>query len=675
MSTEMVLRDTSAREAIATRLTALSNRLAALLSRFPEARERGTSSAVAFLQEAGSRHGPSETPKPGLAGLEHRESPLERLVREASLSSLDLDLVVLAGMPEDHEGYASVLRTLHPRGEPRATTGLALMLLAESDADRMLVRERIECGPAVQSGVLSVEGDAPFPERNLVLAESLWAVLNGLDVWPGIHQPSAEETAAFGVDDAPEGQETAAARHAIRESARCTILVTGNTESAAIAAALGLVESSARRAATFRAVRTMTPAQLRAIQAHALARGVVPILGILPLDGSSGEALDLSIFQGPVVVAGRESALGTPRARHTLIVAARPISAAVRADRWKRAMPELADTSSDLGSRYHLAPGEIADLSREARALARWMRRNVEAEDVARCVRSRSTLALPSGVQLVRPSASRDDLVLPPDPLRQLEEIGMRVRLRERVFDSWGFLGGRPGSAGIRALFSGAPGVGKTLSAEVIAHSLGLDLLVVDLGRIVSKWLGETERNVSTILEDAERRQAVLLFDEADSLFGRRTEISDAHDRWANLETSHLLSKIERFEGLVILSTNLRKNIDPAFIRRLDFVVEFPEPSAREREELWRKHIPERAPVGPDVDLRELAARYPVVGAWIRNASVAAAFLAAAAGGTITQNHLVSATRREYEKSGRAYPGDPPYQAAAERGHDGERTR
>jgi SpoVK/Ycf46/Vps4 family AAA+-type ATPase len=291
------------------------------------------------------------------------------------------------------------------------------------------------------------------------------------------------------------------------------------------------------------------------------------------------------------------------------------------------------------------------------------MDREVEGEDVARCVRFRSNSILPAGAQLVRPRAHWNDLVLPPKSLAQLDEIVTRVRLRERVFDAWGFLEGRVGASGVRAMFTGAPGTGKTLAAEAVADRLGLDLLVVDLGRVVSKWLGESERNITTILEDAERRQVVLLFDEADALFGRRTEIGDAHDRWANLETSHLLSKIERFEGLVILSTNLRQNIDPAFQRRLEFVVEFPEPSALEREALWRTHIPERAPLHSTVDLREIAARYPIVGAWIRNAAVSAAFLAAASDGTITQQHLVAATQREYEKSGRAYPGDPPPKA------------
>jgi SpoVK/Ycf46/Vps4 family AAA+-type ATPase len=182
---------------------------------------------------------------------------------------------------------------------------------------------------------------------------------------------------------------------------------------------------------------------------------------------------------------------------------------------------------------------------------------------------------------------------------------------------------------------------------------------MVDISRVVSKWIGETEKNLAEVFDTAERAECVLFFDEADALFGRRTDVSDAHDRYANLETAYLLARLERFEGLAILSTNLRQNVDPAFIRRLEFVVDFDEPGPAEREALWRCHLPPEAPLAPDVDLLELVGLYPIVGALIRNAAVAAGFLAAAEGGPITRSHLVRAVRREYEKSGRAFPGVP----------------
>jgi SpoVK/Ycf46/Vps4 family AAA+-type ATPase len=209
-------------------------------------------------------------------------------------------------------------------------------------------------------------------------------------------------------------------------------------------------------------------------------------------------------------------------------------------------------------------------------------------------------------------------------------------------------------------LFAGPPGTGKTLSAEVLAGELGVDLLVVDVSRVVSKWIGETEKNLSSVFDAAERSQAVLVFDEADALFGKRTEVSDAHDRYANLETAYLLSRIEAFEGLVILTTNLRQNIDPAFLRRLEIVVDFSEPDVTERRVLWRRHIPEHAPLAPDLSLQELATLYPVVGGLIRNAAVAAGFLAASEQAPISRRHVIRAIFREYEKSGRAFPGLPP---------------
>jgi SpoVK/Ycf46/Vps4 family AAA+-type ATPase len=208
-------------------------------------------------------------------------------------------------------------------------------------------------------------------------------------------------------------------------------------------------------------------------------------------------------------------------------------------------------------------------------------------------------------------------------------------------------------------LFSGPPGTGKTYSAEVLANALGMDLLLVDISRVVSKWIGETEKNLGAVFDTAERAQAVCFFDEADALFGKRTEVSDAHDRYANLETAYLLSRLERFEGLAILATNLRSNIDPAFLRRMEFIVDFEEPDREERFRLWRRHIPDETLLAADVNLYEFAALYPVVGGFIKNAAVSAAFLAAADGGSITRHHFLRAIRREYDKSGKPFPGMP----------------
>jgi len=244
------------------------------------------------------------------------------------------------------------------------------------------------------------------------------------------------------------------------------------------------------------------------------------------------------------------------------------------------------------------------------------------------------------------------------------------------VWDRWGFGRNRPGTHGVRLLFAGPPGTGKTLAAEAVAGALGRDLLVVDLSRLVSKWIGETEKNLAGIFEAAERGGAALFFDEADALFGRRTEVGDARDRYANLETSYLLSRIERFDGIVFLATNLRQNLDPAFARRIEFIVIFDLPGPAERELLWRRHLPAAAPLASSVDLRRLAHLYDLPGALIRNASVAAAFLAAGEGtDTITTRHLVQAIRREYAKAGAAFPGAPAGMSATTRDHGRSTSR
>jgi SpoVK/Ycf46/Vps4 family AAA+-type ATPase len=312
-----------------------------------------------------------------------------------------------------------------------------------------------------------------------------------------------------------------------------------------------------------------------------------------------------------------------------------------------------------LASRYVIEPATATEVANDVRANAALNGGATNLATVAECIRVRSNFPLSAGVKLIRPTARWDQLILAADRKTQLMEALQRLIHQPTVLDRWKFLEDRPGARGVRMLLSGPPGTGKTLAAEVMAHSIGVDLMVVDISRVVSKWIGETEKRLADAFDAAERAQVVLLFDEADALFGKRTEVSDAHDRYANLETAYLLSRLERFEGLAILSTNLKQNIDPAFLRRLEFVIEFDEPSAGEREALWRCHLPAQAPLGEDVNLKELAMLYPIVGGLIRNASVAAGFLAAAADTAIGRNHLIDAIRREYEKSGKAFPGVP----------------
>jgi SpoVK/Ycf46/Vps4 family AAA+-type ATPase len=213
---------------------------------------------------------------------------------------------------------------------------------------------------------------------------------------------------------------------------------------------------------------------------------------------------------------------------------------------------------------------------------------------------------------------------------------------------------------GLNALFSGSPGTGKTMAAEVIAQELQLDLYKIDLSQMVSKYIGETEKNLHQLFNAAAHSNAILLFDEADALFGRRSEVKDAHDRYANIETSYLLQKMEEYEGIAILTTNFRSNLDEAFMRRLRFIIEFTLPGKQERRRIWEQILPAEAPRSPDLDLDFLVDRFELTGADIRNIVLRAAFLAAGEQEerqVLSMKHIILAIRRDYQKRGRGYYG------------------
>ncbi|MST35286.1 AAA family ATPase, partial [Acidimicrobiaceae bacterium USS-CC1] len=251
----------------------------------------------------------------------------------------------------------------------------------------------------------------------------------------------------------------------------------------------------------------------------------------------------------------------------------------------------------------------------------------------------------------IRPSRTWADLVLDPDREAQVREIAIRARHRETVFGAWAF-DAQP-SAGVVALFAGPSGTGKTLAAEIIAGDLGVDLYKIDLASLVSKYIGETEKNLSRVFETAEASNVVLFFDEADALLGKRSEVSDAHDRYANIEVAYLLQRLERYEGVAVMATNLARNIDDAFLRRIHVIVEFPVPEPPERRRIWARSVPTGAPVADDLDLDALADGVEISGGTIRNSVLTAAFLAAEAGTPITMQLAVTAVRRELQKLGR----------------------
>lgn len=262
--------------------------------------------------------------------------------------------------------------------------------------------------------------------------------------------------------------------------------------------------------------------------------------------------------------------------------------------------------------------------------------------------REQARPALEALAQRIDPIAGWDDLVLPEAQRQTLREVAAHVRQRATVYESWGFATHGSRGLGISALFAGASGTGKTLAAEVLAHELHLDLYRIDLSSVVSKYIGETEKNLRRVFDAAEEGGAILLFDEADALFGKRSEVKDSHDRYANIEVSYLLQRMEAYRGLAILTTNLRSALDTAFLRRIRFIVQFPFPDHAQRQEIWQRIFPSATPTG-QLDLARLA-RLNVAGGNIRNIALNAAFLAADAGEPVGMAHLLQASRSEYAK-------------------------
>lgn len=331
--------------------------------------------------------------------------------------------------------------------------------------------------------------------------------------------------------------------------------------------------------------------------------------------------------------------------------------AQTRAQLWRRALGDashgIADAITRAAARFQLGPGGIHDAAMSARATAAARHADIRELDLAEGVRSTVEERLQGLARRHSTNMTWDDVVLPPDIVQQVDLFVSRVRNAYQVLETWGFQRHLPGS-GVAALFSGPPGTGKTMLASVIASTLGLELFRVDLAQITSKWVGETEKQLDRVFDAAETGHAILLFDEADSLFAKRTEVKGATERYANLEVNFLLQRIETFSGVAILTTNMDGSLDPAFRRRLAAHIRFPHPDSDERRELWRRLMPRTAPVAPDVDFDELAREFPAfAGAQIRNALTTAAFLAAASGGSIDQALLHRAAAEEAHAMGR----------------------
>ncbi len=370
----------------------------------------------------------------------------------------------------------------------------------------------------------------------------------------------------------------------------------------------------------------------------------------------------LLAFPGPVITAGvlTWQPAGHQRERRILRLSFGNSDHDQRVRIWQFYLGDKvpADDGANLGmwqlaNQFLFSPGQIEDVVATALDLAAWRNKPLDIHDLFAASRAHSNQKLVALATKITPRYRWEDIVLPADTLAQLREMVNTVRQKPQVYDTWGFNRKVALGKGLSALFAGESGTGKTMAADIMAGVLGQDLYKIDLSMMVSKYIGETEKNLNRVFSEAETSNAILFFDEADAIFGKRSEVKDSHDRYANIEVSYLLQRMESYDGVVILASNLRGNLDEAFTRRLHFIIEFPFPEASDREVIWRVNFPEETPLGDDVDFKLLARRFRIAGGNIRNIIMASAFLAAEDGQPVSMKHLLHGSRREYQKIGR----------------------
>ncbi|MTE17746.1 AAA family ATPase [Streptomyces sp. TRM43335] len=629
-----------------------------------------TPEAVArILDEPGGLGLPAHEPRHPPAG-----SVLGGLAARFGLSPLDLDLLLVAVAPDLDPRFERLYGYLNDDlTRRRPTVGLALELCGLAGASP--ARFRLAPGaPLTAGGLVEVtEPDRPPLSRVLVVPDRVTGHLLGdarpdarlAEVLGEAHEDPTAEAAEVRRAAAAAGAGTGAGAGLVHLRGRG-----GDAAGLATAAlrAAGLPPLVLDAAALARRSDDVPElARVAALEARLTGAGVV--LGPL-------EALPARPAERARTLAALCGALrGIPLLTHgtagwdpawaadspvVLTVSAPPPGR--QAARWRHALERAAGDGSAPGdtealarsvAAHRLDSGRLRRAADVATRTAALEGRPVGPDDLRAAVRAQNGAGLDRLARRIEPGVGWDDLVLPPTTHRRLRELALRARHREQVLGQWGMRPGGGRGRGVIALFAGESGTGKTMSAEVVAADLGMDLYVVDLSTVVDKYVGETEKNLERIFTEASAVNAVLLFDEADAIFGKRSEVKDAHDRHANIESAYLLQRMESFDGIAVLTTNLRANLDEAFTRRLDVVADFPVPDAGRRLALWERCLGERLPRDGDVDLAFCADRFELAGGSIRACAVTAAYLAAEADGPLTMRQVVTAVAQEYRKLGR----------------------
>ncbi|QRV28975.1 ATP-binding protein [Streptomyces californicus] len=660
-------------------------------------RARGFPTTAGFAAE-GLRDGAE-------ASEEEAASRLGRLAREFGLTVLDTEILLIALVPDLDDRFEAFYGYLNDDvSRRRPSIGLALGLCGAALSDPA-ARARLAAGAPLRAGglLLVEELNRPFLSRALRVPDRVAAHLLGDDAPdPRLAELLAPWQAVAGAGD------PATLAGVLADGVALAYLSEdqGGAGTALAASALARAGLGVLGLDLARLAEDSSPAEaVRALVREARLTGAGLVCA--PLDAVSrdrpGLLRLLTAAPVPTVLVGRAPWDASWSAVPPLLLHAPRVEPSARGALWREAYEQAAgagrgpmsgaghggrppevghgDPSGDaaalpagaspghppaiaaplppgiapdhLLAPFLLTPEQITGAARSAAQSARLAGGELTADHVRQGARAQNAAGLDRLARRIEPTVGWEDLVLPPDTRTQLRELTARARHRDRVLGEWGMRPGGGRGRGVSALFAGDSGTGKTMSAEVIAADLGLDLYTVDLATVIDKYVGETEKNLERIFTEAAGVNGVLLFDEADAIFGKRSDVKDAHDRYANVESAYLLQRMESFDGLAVLATNLRANLDDAFTRRLDLVVDFPVPDPEQRLLLWDRCLGPTLPRSADLDLAFCAENFELAGGNIRSIAVTSAYLAAEAGSAVTMETVIHAIQREYQKLGR----------------------
>jgi len=625
---------------------------------------------------------------PLLDPSDNANSELMWLAREYDLSSFDLDVILIALATELDLSYEKVFGYLQDDiTRKRPTVDLALNLLCPSTRDRQIdLTHFLPDGPLIGHKLLHLDSD----QKRSILARELRLDEGIVNLLLGVKSLDSRLSGFCQLIDSTVSLPDVPIDDELK---RALQVLTTQTNTESLRLHFRGPASTAKRQ-TAEALAAQTSSRLLIVADIEQALSVAPdfdqSLGLVLREARFRHAL--VYFENVDVLLSEERAVAYRQflkamngAASTIIVSGeKPPGSSLRMYEVQFRVPDFAQRRNcwetnlsqrsvvlhaelldSLAGSFRLTSSEIETAVTAAIDRAHWraaeqsvndlLTAQPTLQDLFACARARSSHNLGRFARKMELKYEWADLVLPADQLAQLDEICSRYRHQHVVYGDWGF--GRKLSLGrgLSALFSGHPGTGKTMAAEVIANQLLLDLYKIDLSQVVSKYIGETEKSLNSIFQEAQASNAILFFDEADALFGKRSEVKDAHDRYANIEVSYLLQKMEEYDGIAILATNFRKNIDEAFLRRLQVIIDFPFPSEEERRRIWEGVFPREAPIAGDVDFGVLARTIRLAGGNLKNIALAAAFFAASDGGVIRKEHVTNATRREYQKLGQSW--------------------